>query len=147
VQVEARGVADEHQHWQPYGFQSAPLDGAIGVRLAPGSNRDDLLVVMVEDRRYRLALVAGEVALSDDLGQKVHLTRDGIVVDAPSIKLGAAAEYGVARQGDNCSPPQGDWALWLQGVATAAYAPSAAPPMPESALCYIASASSKVKAE
>jgi len=37
---------------------------------------------VVSDRRYRLTgLAEGEVALYDDLGHKVHLAREGIVID------------------------------------------------------------------
>lgn len=43
---------------------------------------------MVADRRYRLqGLAAGEVALYDDLGQKVHLTRGGIVIDGAGLPM------------------------------------------------------------
>jgi phage gp45-like len=47
------------------------------------------IVLVVGDRRYRLKnLQDGEVAIYDDLGQKVHLTRDGIRVDAgPAQKV------------------------------------------------------------
>ena len=42
------------------------------------------LVVGVEDRRYRLVgLAGGEVAIYDDLGQKVRLKRNGIHAHSP----------------------------------------------------------------
>ena len=50
-------------------------------------NRSHGVAFVTGDRRYRLyKLVDGEVALHDDLGHQVHLTRDGIVVSAPNSK-------------------------------------------------------------
>jgi phage gp45-like len=39
-----------------------------------------LITIASDDRRYRIELAEGEVCIHDDLGQKVHLTRDGIVI-------------------------------------------------------------------
>ncbi|HAX1879240.1 TPA: phage baseplate assembly protein, partial [Escherichia coli] len=65
-----------------YGFTSAAQDGAEGVALFPAGDRSHGVVVVVADRRYRLkGLKRGEVALYDDQGQSVVLTRSGIVVN------------------------------------------------------------------
>lgn len=66
---------------QGYGFTSHPLPGAEVLAAFVGGNRDHGFVIGLDDRRYRLALAAGEVAIFDDQGQKVHLTRDGIVIE------------------------------------------------------------------
>ena len=67
---------------QNYGLTSVPLPGAEGVALALGGSTDHTVVICVDDRRYRLkGLTAGEVALYDDLGHRVHLTRTGIVIN------------------------------------------------------------------
>jgi len=84
--VQARMLADEVlddvERIQQYGFTSVPLPGAEGVVVLVGGNRDHGLVIATDDRRYRLTgLPGGEVAIYDDLGQKVHLTRTGIVVN------------------------------------------------------------------
>lgn len=69
------------EHMEPYGFTSCPHDGAQGLAIFLGGDRSHGVVVVVGDRRFRLTgLEAGEVALHDDQGQKVHLTRSGIVV-------------------------------------------------------------------
>lgn len=82
VQLQADVVRDRAEHFQHYGFTSVPMPGAEGIYLALGGSTDHVVVINVDDRRYRLkSLAAGEVALYDDLGHKVHLTRDGIVVD------------------------------------------------------------------
>lgn len=67
---------------QNYGLTSVPLSGAEGVALALGGSTDHTVVICVDDRRYRLkGLSAGEVALYDDMGHRVHLTRTGIVIN------------------------------------------------------------------
>ncbi|MFH3002851.1 phage baseplate assembly protein V [Klebsiella aerogenes] len=70
------------EHLEPYGFTSAAKDGAEAVVLFPGGDRSHGMAVIVSDRRYRLkGLSRGEVAVYDDQGQSVTLTRSGIVVD------------------------------------------------------------------
>lgn len=70
------------EHLEPYGFTSAAQNGAEGVALFPAGDRSHGVVVVVADRRYRLkGLKRGEVALYDDQGQSVVLTRSGIVVN------------------------------------------------------------------
>lgn len=123
VWLERLGEADKHQHWQPYGFASAPKDGSHAVVAAIGSHGNQRIALLVGDRRYTIALEAGEVAVVDDLGQKVHLTRTGIVIDAPTIKLGGSASLGVARATDAIdmgdAGTAGTWAFWAAAVATA----------------------------
>lgn len=70
------------EHLELYGFTSAAKAGAEAVALFPGGDRSHGVVIVVADRRYRLkGLKAGEVALYDDQGQSVTLTRTGIVVN------------------------------------------------------------------
>lgn len=70
------------EHLEPYGFTSAPREGAEAVVLFPGGDRSHCVTVVVSDRRYRLkGLSRGEVAIYDDQGQSITLTRGGIVVD------------------------------------------------------------------
>lgn len=85
---------------QDYGFASRPRSGAQGVIACVGGNRRAALVIATEDKRYRLQLGEdGESAIYDDLGQKVHLTRAGIVIEttlpievnAASVAIDAAA--------------------------------------------------------
>lgn len=55
--------------------------------------RSNGLVVRVADRRYAIALEYGEVAIHDDLGQRIHLTRAGIVASTPlNIDLSAGQD-------------------------------------------------------
>ena len=118
VQIEllADETQDSVERYQNYGFTSVPLPGAEAIVVFAGGLRSHGIVIATEDRRYRLlGMAEGEVALYDDLGQKIHLTRDGIVietakpvtiraesvlVDAASIDLGGEGGPAVARIGD-----------------------------------------------
>ncbi len=81
IEALAEEVMDAAEHVQEYGFASHPLPGAEAVITFGGGRRNHPIVLAVADRRYRLqALEAGEVALYDDQGQTVVLTRDGIAV-------------------------------------------------------------------
>ena len=76
--------ADSVEQPEMYGFTAHPKPGAEAFVVHVGGFREHGLVLAVADRRYRLTgLAEGEVALYDDLGQKVHLTREGIVVSSP----------------------------------------------------------------
>lgn len=91
--VQAVGYGDELlenvERFQEYGLTSRPKGNAEAVVAAVAGGRSHTIVIAVDDRRFRLRnLEAGEVALYDDLGQKVHLKRDGIYVETP-MKLEA----------------------------------------------------------
>ncbi len=79
-----------------YGLTSVPFPGAEAAYVSVGGVRAHGLVIAVDDRRYRLTgLAAGEVALYDDQGQVVHLTRTGILVQTPLQARIAAADIQV----------------------------------------------------
>lgn len=103
VQVEL--LADETQeaveHIQPYGLSTHPRPGAEVVMVALGGIRSAGIVIAAGDRRFRLtSLAEGEVALHDDQGQKVHLTRDGIVIaSAQGISIETEGDFSIAADG------------------------------------------------
>ncbi|MDF8551973.1 HK97 family phage prohead protease [Escherichia coli] len=75
-------MKEDDEHLEPYGFTARANSGAEAVVLFPDGDRSHAVVVTVSDRRYRLkGLQTGEVAVYDDQGQSVTLTREGIVVD------------------------------------------------------------------
>lgn len=96
VQVELlKGeVRDGVEHMQNYGFTSHALGGDCAVAFL-GGNREQGIVLVVDDRRYRIALQPGEVSIYDDLGNKVELLRGMVKITAvqhleaaaPTIKL------------------------------------------------------------
>ncbi len=74
-------LRDGVERMQNYGMSSHPLGGDVAVAFL-GGNREKGIVLAVDDRRYRVTLKAGEVALYDDLGNKVELLRDMVKVTA-----------------------------------------------------------------
>lgn len=96
IQIEGSGtVRDKVHHAQPYGFCSRPLAGAEAITLNMGGNAAQSICIVVSDRRYVMELEAGEVALHDDQGQYVSLTREGIIIksaqqvtiDSPKVAM------------------------------------------------------------
>lgn len=87
-------LRDGVERMQNYGFTSHPTGGDVAFA-AIGGNREQGIVLVVDDRRYRIPLEAGEVAMYDDLGNKIELLRDMIKVtavqrvevEAPTIKI------------------------------------------------------------
>lgn len=65
------------EFFQQYGFTSRPLMGAEGILIKDGNV---LYLVASDDRRYRLQILDGEVALYTDQGDKVHLARGQVIV-------------------------------------------------------------------
>lgn len=72
---------------EPYGFSHRPHAGSQAYLVFPNGDRSLGIALIVGDRQYNLELEGGEVALHDDLGQKVHLTRKGIVVDGAGLPI------------------------------------------------------------
>lgn len=84
----------DREYFQHYGFTSRPLPGAEGLLIKQGNV---IYLIASDDRRYRIGLADGEVALYSDEGDKVHLKRGRVVeiqagtevlLNAPSVKLG-----------------------------------------------------------
>ncbi|CAI8928592.1 Phage baseplate assembly protein V [Pseudomonas sp. IT-P171] len=96
VQVELLKdeLRDGLEHMQNYGFTSHPLGGDCAVAFS-GGVREQGIVLVIDDRRYRIPLLAGEVAIYDDLGNKIELLREMVKITAvqhlevvaPTIKL------------------------------------------------------------
>jgi phage baseplate assembly protein V len=100
----AREVIDNMPAPHDFGFTSNPPIGSDVVASFLGGSRKNGVVVAIGSQAYRLKnLKSGEVAIYDDLGQSVYLTRTGIVINGaglpvkitntPSITLDAAAVH------------------------------------------------------
>jgi phage gp45-like len=94
--VSATGRAFEtfslREFFQQYGFTSRPLPGAEGIFIESGNF---VVMIATEDRRYRVALEEGEVALYTDEGDKIHFKRGReieivcgakVTIDAPLVE-------------------------------------------------------------
>lgn len=87
---------EKREFIQHYGFASAPKAGAELVIHVQGNI---VTCIASDDRRYRLSLADGEVALYDAQGQKVHLAAGGdievvaiakVTVTAPKVEVVAS---------------------------------------------------------
>lgn len=69
-------IHDNVERFQNYGFTSKPLPGAESLALFHSGNREHGIIIVVDDRRYRLkGLADGEVAIFTDEGDKIHFKR------------------------------------------------------------------------
>lgn len=82
------------EYFQHYGFSSRPKPGAEGLAIVQGNT---IHLIATEDRRYRISLQEGEVALYDDQGSAVHLKRGGVIrIAAPgTVEIEAAQQVTV----------------------------------------------------
>ncbi|GCL64308.1 phage baseplate assembly protein V [Pseudaquabacterium pictum] len=88
VSLLADEVRDQVERFQNYGFTSHPLPGAEAVAASVAGNRDHVLVIAVDDRRYRLtALQQGEVAIYTDEGDKIVIKRGGTIEVTAATKV------------------------------------------------------------
>lgn len=80
---------DRVEHFEPFGLTSHPVSGAEHLTAFLDGDRNHGIVVMVNDRRYRLTgLPEGGVALYDAHGSSVVLSADGTAtVTADTVTL------------------------------------------------------------
>lgn len=60
------------EYFQHYGYTSRPLPEAEGIILKKGNN---IIMIASDDRRYRIELESGEVAIYTDEGDFIHFKR------------------------------------------------------------------------
>lgn len=103
VSTTADNDPDDVERLQNYGFSSVPHAGAEGLAFAVGGSQANMIVINVDDRRYRMkGLQSGEVAIYDDLGKSVLMGRNGMVLDGggqqvtikntPKVRIESALE-------------------------------------------------------
>jgi phage baseplate assembly protein V len=99
IEVTQGEVCDPVEHPQNYGFTSHPLPGSDGFVFFIGGMREQGVVLVVDDRRYRVhSTEPGEVGVYDDLGNKIFLRREQIEVvavthvqvNAPTVAIDGA---------------------------------------------------------
>lgn len=90
VTVLGESLADDAEHFQPYGFSSVPPAGSDAVVLFVGGNREHPLVLAAEKRTDRpTGAEAGEVMLYHPNGQRTRFLNNGDVevMAAPGGKV------------------------------------------------------------
>lgn len=87
MEIYAEDTRDNVEHFEPYGFTSGVKPGSEGITLSFGGDRDHTVAIVIADRRYRMKVAEGEVAIYDDIGQKVHLSRSGMIFDGGGLPM------------------------------------------------------------
>ena len=89
LQVQAAGgdVRDTVANPCMWGIASRPHPGAQVLFVVPGGADRNAIVLASADNRYQFSLVEGECALYDDLGQSIHITRTGIVINGGGLPI------------------------------------------------------------
>lgn len=101
---------DGAERFQDYGFTSHPHPGAEGIAVFPGGTRSHAIVLVVENREFRLKdLQQGEVAMFDDLGNVIKLGREAIEVTAVAdLTVNVTGDAAVSVQGNADIEAAGD---------------------------------------
>jgi len=87
LMVNAEEVLDDIERVQEYGFASNPKVGAEGVVLFLGGDKSHGIVIATDDRRYRMKVSSGKVALYDDEGQYVYIKTGGVIEAKANTKV------------------------------------------------------------
>lgn len=88
VQIGATETRDNTPRVAEYGFTSMPLPGCHAVVIFVGGDRSNGVIVATNDQAHRMKnLKPGEVAIYDDQGQSVYLTRTGIVINGGGLPI------------------------------------------------------------
>lgn len=88
VQLSPIEVRDNTPRLAEYGFTSFPPNGSDAVVIFLGGDRSAGVIVATGNQAARLKpLTVGEVAIHDDQGQFVYLTRAGIVINGGGLPV------------------------------------------------------------
>lgn len=88
VRFGAMEIIDNMPAPHDYGYTCHPPIGSDVFASFLGGNRSNGLVVSIGSQTYRMKnLAAGEVAIYDALGQSVHLTQSGIVINGAGLPI------------------------------------------------------------
>lgn len=81
VKFNQAETKDNIPRYTDYGFQSSPPNGHNALVLFFGGNKSSGVVIATHHAKSRRkGLKKGEVCISDDLGQEIYLSRDGITL-------------------------------------------------------------------
>lgn len=102
VQLSDREVRDNTPRVAEYGFASMPLPGCQALVVFVGGDRSNAAIVGTNDETHRMKnLQPGEVAIYDDQGQSVYITRSGIVIDGAGKTISITNAPHVTHDGVN----------------------------------------------
>lgn len=90
---------DAVEHFEPFGFTAAPVDGAEVLAAFIEGDRSHGIIIAATDRRYRVKnLKAGESAAYNAFGMTILLTKEGIVITggAKDISISGAPNINIS---------------------------------------------------
>lgn len=88
VKLGALEIIDNLPAPHDFGFTSNPPIGSDVFASFLGGNRTNGIAVTIGSQAYRMKnLASGEVAIYDNLGQSVHLTQSGIVIQSAGLPI------------------------------------------------------------
>jgi phage baseplate assembly protein V len=88
INLLADETRDDVERFQNYGYTSHPHPGAEAIALSITGTRDHVVVIAVDDRRYRLkGLQEGEVAMYSDEGDTIVLKRGRVIEVTAGTKV------------------------------------------------------------
>lgn len=87
VKVPGGSALSDLEHLEPFGFTSHPKADAEALVLSFDGNGSHSVALMVSDRRYRLTIAEGEVALYNANGDNLHFKADGTAVVKAATKV------------------------------------------------------------
>jgi phage baseplate assembly protein V len=87
VRVPGGSALSDLEHLEPFGFTSHPKKDAEALVLSFDGNGSHSIVLMVSDRRYRLKIAEGEVALYNANGDNLHFKADGTAALTSATKV------------------------------------------------------------
>lgn len=86
LRLLAGEARDRVEHFEPFGFTSHPKAGAEHLTAFLDGDRNHGIVLVVNDRRYRLSgLPEGGVALYDAHGSSIALNADGTITQTAAV--------------------------------------------------------------
>ena len=95
----------DREYFQHYGYSSRPRAGAEIIIIREGGH---FIAIASDDRRYRISLEDGEVALYTDEGDKIHLKRNRIIeiVGGEKVKVSTKVAEIAATVSSTVTSPQ-----------------------------------------
>lgn len=120
--VQIVGLDDETisdvERLENYGFTSVPETDAEAVAGFIGGNRDQGVVFVVADRRYRpTTLASGEVMVYDKNGSKIYLKADGSIEIESTNTMSITAPSGtVIDDVTSIQIKTGDASTWMPNI-------------------------------
>ncbi|OGP10440.1 MAG: hypothetical protein A2048_01365 [Deltaproteobacteria bacterium GWA2_45_12] len=104
-------VQDDMERFQNYGLTSHPPKGSEGIAVFPGGDRSHGLLIVVDNRKYRLkGLQEGEVALYSDEGDYIKLKRGNqIEIVTHTLTVNATSAVNITTPSFNVTAPNSNF--------------------------------------